>query len=416
MVSQTSIAICALCKNPLPTPAHRQPTPTRLCSTCCSLIETIFPQAGARSVTAARSERATLATPESATAQRFADSQSAILASEHFVATAEPPALADKAANGAAGNNGAYHSLFVQAEQDFAPVYEAESNEFYFQELPVDTPSTHEVETAPQPGQTEEVANLLTYEPPEAQALASNDQSWLNDQAFSGAPSESFAPEESSLLNNGVYAPTLAEEKIIDSGTLVSGFPYLVEDNKSKPSNSKALLGLAGIALLGCLVAGYLFIYKPFFGTNENPPAAKIEANKPDDKSAAKPAATDTEQAAAGDSAKAKDAKNAPTEVKKPEEAKSDNLAAVDASHTEGGQFALQAGIFSTEANANNLADQLKRAGIPAYVAPSKGNKFRVLVGRFASSGEAQKYIAQAQTRANTAGIKLELFASEINP
>src|ERR1044072_7570670 len=95
MVSQTSIVICALCKNPLESSAHLQLTPTRLCGKCCLMIETIFPQAASRNATASTSAQTLWPGPEPMLAQPLAQANGARPTNEHFISAADPLTLAE---------------------------------------------------------------------------------------------------------------------------------------------------------------------------------------------------------------------------------------------------------------------------------------------------------------------------------
>jgi len=78
------------------------------------------------------------------------------------------------------------------------------------------------------------------------------------------------------------------------------------------------------------------------------------------------------------------------------------------------GKFALQAAAFSTQSEAEALADNLKEAGVSSYVVSAslarRGKWFRVRVGRFNTTEDAQKFAGQAQLRARSAGMSLQLM------
>ena len=75
-------------------------------------------------------------------------------------------------------------------------------------------------------------------------------------------------------------------------------------------------------------------------------------------------------------------------------------------------KHALQAMASPNEAEANGFAERLKNAAIPAYVVRadlgSHGVWYRVRIGRFATPDEAQRYAAEARTRARIAGVALK--------
>ena len=76
------------------------------------------------------------------------------------------------------------------------------------------------------------------------------------------------------------------------------------------------------------------------------------------------------------------------------------------------GKHALQAMASPNEGEANSFAERLKNAAIPAYVVRadlgSHGVWYRVRIGRFATPDEAQRYAAEARTRARLAGVALK--------
>jgi cell division septation protein DedD len=75
-------------------------------------------------------------------------------------------------------------------------------------------------------------------------------------------------------------------------------------------------------------------------------------------------------------------------------------------------KHALQAMASPNEGEANSFAERLKNAAIPAYVVRadlgSHGVWYRVRIGRFATPAEAQRYAAEARTRARIAGVALK--------
>jgi cell division septation protein DedD len=81
------------------------------------------------------------------------------------------------------------------------------------------------------------------------------------------------------------------------------------------------------------------------------------------------------------------------------------------------GKFSLQAAAFPTEAGANEFAEKLKGAGVPSYVVSAdvarRGRWFRVRVGRFNSADEAQRFAGEAQLRARTTGLALQLIVCQ---
>jgi cell division septation protein DedD len=81
------------------------------------------------------------------------------------------------------------------------------------------------------------------------------------------------------------------------------------------------------------------------------------------------------------------------------------------------GQFSLQAAAFPTQSGADEFAEKLKQAGLASYVVPAdiarRGRWFRVRVGRFDSAENAQKFAGEAQRRARSAGLSLQLIVCQ---
>jgi len=167
---------------------------------------------------------------------------------------------------------------------------------------------------------------------------------------------------------------------------------------------------MVGLTLVGCAAAFYFLVYQPStkaVNTSANKtvsvePASAVSADtravtsdKPDQQSL--PAVDVPRQAAA--------ATASPSQVEstaKPESA---------------GQYSLQAAAFPTSDGAGTFAEKLKRAGVPSYVVTAdmgkRGTWFRVRVGRFESSDAARQYASEAQLRAKSAGISLQLIVCQ---
>jgi cell division septation protein DedD len=81
------------------------------------------------------------------------------------------------------------------------------------------------------------------------------------------------------------------------------------------------------------------------------------------------------------------------------------------------GGLSLQAAAFPTEAGAEEFAGKLRRARVPSYVVPAdlarRGKWFRVRIGRFNSAEDAQRFAGEAQLRARTAGVTLQLIVCQ---
>jgi cell division septation protein DedD len=75
-------------------------------------------------------------------------------------------------------------------------------------------------------------------------------------------------------------------------------------------------------------------------------------------------------------------------------------------------KHALQAMASQNQAEALQLAERLKGAGVPAYMVVadlgSRGRWFRVRIGGFATPADAQRFVAEVRTRARVAGVPLK--------
>lgn len=412
MFSQTATASCPLCKHPSDANAKLNGYPTRLCEKCRSLIETIFPQTIGR--TGARLsaplapiqeiiDTPVVETPNYATSDLLNIPESPLRMEPAYQEPVEPPAVDEPP--------------FIQTQNDFALVNPLPEEGFYFQEL--DTPQPSEAvpllqgnEAAPQFAEPEPAAMPLPVS--EQAALPAPEVAPVNyaDHAYTNAPAPS--PYQEFTQQNG----KLVTGSIIDDSphwnAKMDEWPYLVDGENKKASTAKRIIAVAAIGLLAVLAAGYFLVYKPYFAAPGKNTAQKSTLNQP----AQSPTpAGNTEPAAAANISNPAESKSTPSVAPKPEEPQKVEPAPTPEALASGqGQFALQAGVFSSQGNASEFAERLKKAGVPAYTAAAKAGKFRVLVGRFVSSSEAQKFIAQAQSRANSAGIKLELLVSETNP
>ena len=75
------------------------------------------------------------------------------------------------------------------------------------------------------------------------------------------------------------------------------------------------------------------------------------------------------------------------------------------------GRFAVQLGVFASEANARTLQGKLKVAGIPSYtdkIGAGNALRYRVRAGPFADRGAAEK----AQDKLKALGLAGALVAT----
>jgi septal ring-binding cell division protein DamX len=154
--------------------------------------------------------------------------------------------------------------------------------------------------------------------------------------------------------------------------------------------------------LLASLAAFYFLVYRPLTDPSIEieaqsaaaGPVAAAESNPQPQKSADLPASAQSQKDAAPASAAASTAPPA----------SSNNTQA---------PYTLQAAALPDEASAKVFSEKLIRVGVPSYVVVAdRGERkfFRVRVGRFATSDEAQRYATQSRQRARAAGVNIDLI------
>jgi len=193
-----------------------------------------------------------------------------------------------------------------------------------------------------------------------------------------------------------------------------SEWPVLVGPNQRK--SFKRFGGpIAAMVLFACAVGFYLLIYRP---------------SGPERRTATDPGRTAQASAVelgatVGGSADS-DARNrvAPTLSEPPASAAAqpaetiarEPVAPKESTNTQG-RFSLQAAAFPTQVGADEFAEKLKRTGLPSYVVPAelarRGRWFRVRVGRFNAQEEAQRFAGEAQQRARSAGLAVQLIVCQ---
>src|SRR5215510_465455 len=154
---------------------------------------------------------------------------------------------------------------------------------------------------------------------------------------------------------------------------------------------------LVGIGIFVMAVAFYFFLLPALQGQRPKPAAQERAPVAP------KPAPPE----ASSQSAKSSEAAPPSSTAATPPNEGGESLSA----H---GKFALQAAAFASKAEAEALADKLKQAGVPSYVVSAdltrRGRWFRVRVGSFNTAEDAQTFAADAQSRAKSAGMSLQLM------
>jgi cell division septation protein DedD len=190
-------------------------------------------------------------------------------------------------------------------------------------------------------------------------------------------------------------------------------WPVLVGPSRQETSR-KRIYGIATIGLLACVSIYYFLIYRPSTpqarAATESGTTARVSA-----------AATGAPAPEPADSAVL--ARTAPTPSDTGEGAASpqaETVASVSTAPNDDGakgRFSLQAAAFPTAVGAGELAEKLKRAGLPSYVVSAdisrRGRWFRVRVGRFNSAEEAQSFAAEAQRSARATGLTVQLIVCQ---
>jgi cell division protein FtsN len=202
---------------------------------------------------------------------------------------------------------------------------------------------------------------------------------------------ESFHFESESALEIEPGEQATFDEAAIPGWDYSGGeWPVLLSQRKGNPL-AQFKTAFVIIAILAIAAAFYFFLLPALQGQRPKP-AAQERAPV-----IAQPAVPQADGQSANASKTPPDSQSTPTEPVN-----------VD------GKFALQAAAFSTQSEAEALADNLKEAGVPSYVVSAnlarRGKWFRVRVGRFNTAEDAQKFAGQAQLRARSAGMSLQLM------
>lgn len=164
------------------------------------------------------------------------------------------------------------------------------------------------------------------------------------------------------------------------------------------------------IALVVLAGASYL-IYRPISAKQRAVVTTELSAQAPAAAVIEHPASAkepgDTQNEAEGSGAQdSKPAQTSTSEVAPANEIKNVN-----------GRFSLQAAAFPNWESANELAEKLKRAGVPSYLVAAdiarRGRWYRVRVGGFNSAADAERFAPEAQMRARASGLSLRLIVCQ---
>jgi cell division septation protein DedD len=236
---------------------------------------------------------------------------------------------------------------------------------------------------------------LETDVPKQADEIATSD--------FQIDPMSGDQPSMESVPNEFVTDPL---DGPIEGWSFVpSDYPILINAPDSSRLERFRLPLVAGILI--CLgVAGYFLIYRSSIQASQHEETAQIQPGQTKHTSADQPFAS--QASLAGAPAKAViTAANAGNQ---------EGQSARAANESSKGGYSLQAAAFPNEAGANEFCERLKRAGVPAYVVSAeiagRGKWFRVRVGKFETTQQADKFASEARLRARASGLNLQLIVS----
>lgn len=196
-------------------------------------------------------------------------------------------------------------------------------------------------------------------------------------------------------------------------------WPVLLNAPEEETSGRWKLFVAAGLLLATVAVAAaaYFIVIKPKSADTDKPATTRFQ--QPPTGIPSKPAGTSAGVAANPEASSSKPAEAAAAKQNEEAARPAQPAAAPQpqvASQPEvaNGQYSLQAASFPSAGGANEFAEKLKRAGVPAYVVsadlPKKGRWYRVRVGRFNTAEEASRFAGDARLRAKTAGVTLQLI------
>ena len=201
-------------------------------------------------------------------------------------------------------------------------------------------------------------------------------------------------------------------------------WPLLVA-REARPKRTAKWLLLAAALMIVATAAVYFIIIEPRMNSSQqsaaaqpdhgstaiaqaNEPAKPVEQTLPP-QTAASSDATAQPAAAATPPAQPSSAAPAPSVSEKPTPVAPASTNPADAPQW---KQALQVMASQNQAEALQVAEKLRGAGVPAYVIVAdlggRGRWFRVRIGGFATTADAQRFAAEARARAKAAGVPLK--------
>lgn len=237
------------------------------------------------------------------------------------------------------------------------------------------------------------------------------------DESHLAGQNSEFAESVAGLAHSGAspfedrsgYPPSIAEEVVTDPWEIPlpaweyshNEWPILVGPGERRPTG-RLRPAIAAVVLLAGAGGLYFLISRP---------STPVRNAATDSGTTARVATVEPRAAAGRPSDKDPAAElSAPAETAARETVLSNDNSAK-------GRFSLQAAAFPTQDGADEFAEKLKRAGVPSYVVPAdiarRGRWFRVRVGRFNAADDAQSFAGEAQQRARSAGLTLQLIVCQ---
>ncbi len=153
---------------------------------------------------------------------------------------------------------------------------------------------------------------------------------------------------------------------------------------------------VAAALVVCCGIAGYFLMYRPSIQASQTKQAITEQTSAP---VTGRLAVSQSLFPASGPGSEAKESQRLHPEKENSE-----------------ARYSLQAAAFPDEAGANEFCERLKRAGVPAYIVAAdiagRGRWFRIRVGRFESTQDAERFASESRRRARAAGLSLQLIVS----
>lgn len=401
MQLETRHPICSLCKREIDAFSVEAAPGTKLCESCRGLIQTAFHSSDSRTVASSASDQTVAyAQPDASAADQpafFEDDSFVCGTFEHE----QENALFD------ADDQSSFVSFAEHARDE---VYSAEPNL-------LDGPAGGFSEQRDELQSVQ--SNGSAESKPDELDLARVDESHSDEQLVAHAvpafdpvtTDEPLQAESEDVHSTQSESPADPWEEPLPAWDFSrSEWPVLVGPPRGR-SIAKFKVPIALLALLAGAAGFYYLIYPQLSRERTLSTGAVSSERKSVEPRSAEPKPSDVAQ---------KEPLPASVDAHASTDARSSQRAESDVSPRETGngqwRFALQAAAFPTQAGADEFALKLKTAGVPSYVVGAdlkgRGKWFRVRVGRFGSAEDAQRFAAEAQTRAKAAGISLQLMVS----